>query len=263
MVRLPYSPPTASCWHADLMQLTPLGCWSQWPLPPQLQADLATVVSFADEPACGYELHIHTQGVVPTRSCNWHDLYNALIWSLFPASKQAMNGAHMAALGAGQGRGPRRDALTLFDECGVLLVTEDSAVFAELNTHQWSALLWLRRRQWLDGQVRPYLFGHALYESLHQPFTGLCAKVLGVVVDADFTQRPLAERYRLLDLRLAQAIASGQVLHSPRWLAPLPLLGIPGAVAANAEAGYYCGDQFRPLRRPRPGFDCLDLRLPP
>ena len=39
------------------------------------------------------------------------------------------------------------DAITLFDECGLLLVAEEPAVFAELNAHHWPALLWQRRRQ--------------------------------------------------------------------------------------------------------------------
>lgn len=259
--------PAVMPWFADLAALTPLYQWPDWPNQGQLSAQLGAqaAISFvADAPMSeGYEAYISRLGAVPTRSHNWHDLYNALIWALFPASKRAMNSAHMAAMAAGNGRGRRRDALTLFDECGLLLVAEDTAVFAELNAHQWPALLWQRRAQWLAGNIRPYLFGHALYEALHQPFAGLCGKVLGVVVAPGFGQLALAERYLLLDQQLAQAIASGQVLQSPRLLAPLPLLGIPGAIAANAEPDYYRGDQFRPLRQPRLGFDELDLRLLP
>lgn len=259
--------PPVTPWHGDMAELTPLYQWSNWPCPAQLSRSLGNraAICFSEETpvAEGYEVHIHRCGRVPTRSGNWHDLYNALIWSLFPASKRAMNHAHVAAMGESGGRGARRDALTQFDECGLLLVSASAEVFAELDSHQWQSLLWQRRPQWLAGSIRAYLFGHALYEALHQPFAGLCGKVMGVVVDADFGQLPLTERYQLLDAQLAQAITTGQVLNAPRRLAPLPLLGIPGAVAANAEPGYYCGDQFRPLRRPRPGFDCLDLRLPP
>lgn len=256
--------PALTPWFADLAALTPLYQWLDWPSHGQLSAQLgapAAIHFVAAAPmAEGYEAHIARLGVVPTRSHNWHDLYNALIWALFPASKRAMNHAHLAAMAAGGGRGARRDAITLFDECGLLLVAEDAAVFAELNAHQWPALLWQRRQQWLAGTIRPYLFGHALYEALHQPFAGLCGKVLGVIVAPGFGQLPLAERYALLDQHLALAIAAGQCLNAPRWLAPLPLLGVPGAIVANAEADYYRGGQFRPLRQPRPGFDCLDLR---
>lgn len=260
---LAYEPPAGGGLFDDLAVLTPFQRWQQWPEPEQLATQLATPVSFSSTIAAQYERHIFHHGVVPTRSGNWHDLYNALIWSLFPASKRAMNHAHVAAMGESGGRGARRDALTQFDECGLLLVSDSAEVFAELDSQQWQSLLWQRRPQWLAGRIRAYLFGHALYEALHQPFAGLCGKVMGVVVDADFGQLPLTERYQLLDAQLAQAITTGQVLTAPRRLAPLPLLGIPGAVAANAEPGYYCGDQFRPLRRPRPSFDCLDLRLPP
>ena len=258
-----FEPPAAGRLFDDLASLTPLRNWHQWPEPEQLAAQLATSVHFLSATVHRYESHIFQYGQVPTRYGNWHDLYNALIWSLFAASKQAMNAAHMAAMDTGQGRGPRRDALTLFDECGLLLVADSAEVFTELNGHQWQSLFWRRRQQWLTGTIRPYLFGHALYESLHHPYAGLCGKVLGVVVDADFGQLSLAERYRRLDQQLAQAITAGHLLTTPRRLSPLPLLGIPGVVSENADADYYSGEQFRPLRQPRPGFDCLDLRDQP
>ena len=258
-----WQPSAADFWFADLVLLTPHSHWLKWPNLAQLNALLGPELTLvaAQEQQQGYEAHIYRHGQVPTRSHNWHDLYNALIWALFPASKRAMNRAHMVAMHDTAGRGPRRDAITLFDECGLLLVAEEPAVFAELNAHHWPALLWQRRRQWLAGTIRPYLFGHALYEALRQPFAGLCGKVLGVVVDAHFGQLALAERYRLLDQQLAVAIDNNRVLTAPRQLAPLPLLGIPGAVITNAEPDYYLGEQFRPLRRPRLGFDCLDLRV--
>ena len=44
-------------------------------------------------PAVDYEKHIFITGEVSTREKNWHDLFNALVWSRFPSLKVAMNGS--------------------------------------------------------------------------------------------------------------------------------------------------------------------------
>jgi hypothetical protein len=70
-----------------------------------------------------YEHRIYTTGQVSTRPDNWHDLFNALVWMRFPRIKIAMNTLHYHAYSqqtAGR-RGALRDALTLFDECGVIV----------------------------------------------------------------------------------------------------------------------------------------------
>src|SRR5690606_3227669 len=75
-----------------------------------------------------YELHIADTGEVETRAENWHDLFNALAWLSFPRAKAAINAQHAAILEArgdaeARHRGSERDALTLFDEGGVVVAT--------------------------------------------------------------------------------------------------------------------------------------------
>jgi hypothetical protein len=68
----------------------------------------------------GFEARTYASGQVPVRPVNWHDLFNALVWMVFPTAKAAVNGRHFLELetqAAGQ-RTPTRDALTHFDEDG-------------------------------------------------------------------------------------------------------------------------------------------------
>ena len=88
----------------------------------------------------GYEARIFASGEVPTRAGDWHDFFNALAWCAWPRTKAACNHLHLAELHARTaaglpGRGPRRDALTQFDECGIVEVSSDADIPALLAAH--------------------------------------------------------------------------------------------------------------------------------
>src|SRR5260221_13535379 len=75
-----------------------------------------------------YELRIAQSGEVETRPQNWHDFFNALAWIAFPKAKAAINAQHAAILEErgdeeARRRSPERDALTLFDEGGVIVAS--------------------------------------------------------------------------------------------------------------------------------------------
>lgn len=197
-----------------------------------------------------YEMRIWARGEVATRPDNWHDFFNALVWFTFPAAKAAVNARHVAALavrGSAGGRGHDRDALTHFDECGVLVVSSDPSLLALLRSFQWSALFWERRLD-LARALRCFVFGHATYEQLRQPFRGLTAKAVLYEQTHDWLRRPLAEQLADLDQRLAGELAAGE--HGlPRAFHPLPLMGLPGVTPDNESAAYYADRwQFRPGR---------------
>ena len=97
-----------------------------------------------------YEPRIFLHGEVQLRPCDWHDVFNALVWLTFPRTKAALNACHFRALERGQGgasrnRGPVQDALTLFDESGVIVVSGDPALSGMLVEHAWKDLFWRRR----------------------------------------------------------------------------------------------------------------------
>jgi len=173
---------------------------------------------------------------------------------VWPRSKAACNALHLteqhSRLAAGlAGRGPRRDALTQFDECGVLVVSTDPEISALLAAHAWEAAFWQQRARLL-ATTRFLVFGHASWDQLREPFFGLCAKAIHRVVDADWLAQPLPARQAEADVWLAAHLASPTQPFGKASLVPLPLLGIPGLTPASDCADYYRDTrQFRPRRQ--------------
>ena len=203
-----------------------------------------------DEPG-GYEERIFARGEVPTRHGDWHDFFNALAWCAWPRTKAACNRLHLAELHARAaaglpGRGPRRDALTQFDECGIVVVSSDTDLLALLAAHEWEEALWTRRARLLQT-TRFLVFGHGTWDQLRAPFVGLCAKALYRVVDPAWLALPAADARAETDAWLAAHLTTNIDTLTPRSLSPLPLLGIPGVTADSECAAYYRDTrQFRP-----------------
>ncbi|MBA4742965.1 MAG: DUF3025 domain-containing protein [Azoarcus sp.] len=201
----------------------------------------------------GYEARIDASGVVPTRRDDWHDFFNALSWCAWPAAKAALNAAHTDEIAARRaaglaGRGRRRDALTQFDECGMVVVSCDPCVPTLLASHAWEAVF-VTRRAALPPTTRFFVVGHASWEALRSPFVGLCAKAVHRVVSEDWLAQDETAQRQELDCWLACLIADRHALATPRSLRPLPLCGIPGVTPENESPAYYRDTrQFRPRR---------------
>lgn len=195
-----------------------------------------------------YESRIFERGQIATRSCNWHDMLNALIWKKYPAIKSAMNARQaetIARVGAKR-RTSEQDALTQFDEAGALLVLRDRRLLALWDAHDWTGLFLDQRQAWANGGISLAIFGHALLEHALHPQILLVAKAL-VVVDED-SQLDLAA----IDALAADAIADGACLADPQRLRPLPLSGIPGWHREPQDRRFYAETAcFRPLRSGR------------
>ena len=197
-----------------------------------------------------YEPRVYLRGEVQLRAGNWHDLFNALVWLTFPRAKAALNERQFRLLErrrAGN-RGPAQDALTLFDECGVIVATSDPAASALLTSHAWKELFW-RRRAGLALHMRFYLFGHALFEHMLQPFVGVTGRGILCAVGPEFFALPPERQIDHLDRQLASLIADPARLVATRELAPVPMLGIPGWSPDNELEQYYDNTAyFRPAR---------------
>lgn len=178
-----------------------------------------------------YEAHIAASGEVPTRS-NLHDLFNALVWFSCPRTKVMLNtrqAVQIARDGVRSRRGPVRDAATLFDENGVLLVTRSHHIVEALRRRDWRTALVEHRGAWGD-EVRPIVFGHALMEKLVRPWKSITGHVWHVNLDP---RAPLDA----VDAAVAASIAANDF--SPKRFSPLPVLGIPGWWHANADHRFY------------------------
>ncbi len=204
----------------------------------------------ASRSAFRYEERIYCRGELQVRESNWHDLFNVLVWLTFPRAKAALNARHHAAFeerastGA-PNRGPTEDALTLFDEGGVVVAAASPELLDLLRSFAWKELFW-RRRLELAASMRFFLFGHALYEKALRPFVGITGRGLCFEIGTDFLNAPVADQLAELDTRLAGHIGAPDVFIAPKGLAPVPILGVPGWCAENETGSFYDNtDYFR------------------
>ena len=201
-----------------------------------------------DKLQLAYEERVQAHGEIVTRPDNWHDFFNALVWLRFPRTKAALNAAHLRCMrehrGAA-GRGPIRDALTQFDESGIVVASADAALLDLLTERRWKELFWVRRSAVL-ANMRFLVFGHGLYDALRAPFYCMCGRVAMFTVDRAMIGESAVALCEALDPLLAGRFAA-DFYPRPRALLALPLLGIPGMTDDNlAEAYYDDQQQFRP-----------------
>lgn len=205
--------------------------------------------------AAQYEPRCYLSGELQTRRHNWHDLYNALVWLTFPRAKAALNERHYHALtglemSAGSQRGRVRDMATLFDESGVVVASSDESLLQMLRDFQWKDLFW-QQRQACGTQMEFSIFGHGLYEKAMQPYIGMTGQGLLLKVPSEYFAWDDNRRMQYLDAAMADYIAAPGHCLSTRELNPVPLLGIPGWWAENADPRFYDNTgYFRAGRRP-------------
>ena len=197
-----------------------------------------------------YELHIIETGEVETRADSWHDLFNALAWITFPRAKARINAQHAAILAQGgvaeaRRRSPERDALTLFDEGGVIVASASTALLRLMVDFEWKELFWTRRAE-LREKVRFLVFGHACYEQALEPYIGMVAKTVFVPVSEFFFMLGPESQIEEADKLVANHFDSRARFASPKSMAPMPLLGVPGwHFDAQDEAFYDDASHFR------------------
>ncbi len=182
--------------------------------------------------AMAYETRIATTGEIPTRQ-NWHDIFNALQWLAFPQTKSTISQMHTDLLRNGgtseaRFRSVPRDVLTMFDESGIVVASEDASLLALVRNFQWKTLF-VDRREEAAAKLRCLLIGHGLLEKSLSPFIGMTAKA--VLLNTD--------RNADLDAQVADWLGNSRNLVSARNLAPLPVLGIPGWDSRNTAPSFY------------------------
>jgi hypothetical protein len=200
-----------------------------------------------------YEVRTWQRGELQVREHNWHDLFNVLSWLTYPRTKAALNARHYAAAlsqrdGCAVNRSPLQDALTLFDEGGMIVASSDQELLCDLRNFAWRHLF-VARRACTIRHMHWLVLGHALAEKLLAPYIGVTGHSLLLAVDDDFHGLPEGERIERLDARAAAVIADGAAFAGVRDLAPVPVLGVPGAWPASGEASFYDNARyFRPRR---------------
>lgn len=254
---------------AERPLLLPLQAWTRW-ISGDDWPDRATLQRLLDEAAVRvasgaplrlvapggklpYEIRVYESGELECRERNWHDLFNVLVWLAFPQAKATLNARHHAAWSAdgGSGRGAVRDALTLFDESGLIVLSARPMLLQMIRDFRWKPLFWTRRGE-IAGNMCFLPFGHALCEKALAPYRGLTGHAVLLEAGADLLALPPAAQMAYVDAQLAAWLAGPQVMQSTRELAPLPVLGIPGWCPGNESEAYYDDTEyFRPGRRGR------------
>ncbi|HPQ96117.1 MAG: DUF3025 domain-containing protein [Thiothrix sp.] len=249
--------------HPAFAQLGAVRFWehcSTWPdctllggrLPPGLQVCSGALVRFVPQdgtlpyPALYYEERIARHGLVATRA-NWHDFFNALVWGLYPAAKVRINTLHGRDIEtAGMARTARRDALTLFDENGVVLVGSDRALLQAVLDFRWVEVF-DPGAGWGTSLVCQ-VFGHALFEKLMTPYVGLTAHAILLQADAAFFELSLPRQQEWISHGLATVL---EHIDAPDRLSPVPVLGIPGWWPVQNDDFFSNRAYFRSKQRTR------------
>jgi len=161
------------------------------------------------DPTTLYEGRILERGEVPTRSDDWHDLFNALAFITFPRAKRALHARQYrvlksrlpeGALRLPNARTREQDALALFDEGGICIAAAHEVAPELADVDDATLRGWLER-----GAVRVIPFGHALYEHLVAGLPCPFGAAHVVALPADALRRDdLLDR---VDLALSQALA--------------------------------------------------------
>lgn len=204
-----------------------------------------------------YEVRIYQDGEIQTRERNWHDFFQVLMWCQFPLTKRKINQLHAeAVLGrlskppTSSIRSPVENCLTLFDECGMIIAASERRLLDLINQFKWRELF-INHRSSFEKQIDCYMFGHAMYEKSLQPYIGMTANSLCLLVDEDFFDQNRTARIRKVD-QLACDYFSAQPCLCTSDLHPLPLLGIPGWDARNKQPEFYDNSEyFRKARNKR------------
>lgn len=211
-----------------------------------------------------YESFIFEQAQVPTRN-NWHDFFNGLIWLQFPRTKRYFNEQHTLDIQRldvetqdtsplhkkAKGRSAVRDRLTHFDECGLVLFTDQVWLENALDAHEWQQIFVNKALYW-DSNIVPLVFGHALWEMLLNPFIGLTAKATVVCLPSATLKQINQLKKKSSDEKLIQMfdelllshLTKNKLIFQTKPWKPLPLLGIPSWSNKPQNDAFYANKSY-------------------
>ena len=192
-----------------------------------------------------YESRIYLKGELQTRTENWHDFFNAMVWLGFRHIKHTLNEFHYTisqTRDSGTNRSPLENAIALFDECGLIIICDNEALLELIRRHQWKKLF-IDHRDEFNQHIRCITFGHAMYEKALNPYIGMTAHAILIHSDG-LLNKDLSK----IDEFVASMWKNKEIT-TTRDLQPVPILGIPGWYKNNQTEEFYDNqDYFRPER---------------
>jgi len=200
-----------------------------------------SICSFEEQ----YEPRVYLKRELQTRTQNWHDFFNAIIWLKFPETKKALNELHyiQAKLRKkGSNRSTLENRITQFDECGAIIITNDKKLLDLIKNHQWNELF-VKNRKAFDENLKCIIFGHAIFEKALNPYIGMTCHC--ILVESDKLMEDIKnDDFSRIDLKMAD-LWKNKISRSPRKFNALPVLGIPGYWAEQNSLFYKNTKYFR------------------
>lgn len=204
-----------------------------------------------------YQLRIFLSGEVPSRPNNWHDFFNAWTWIYLPKVKATINWRHFQCIEESSGfpwrleggnRNREQDMLTLFDEGGMLVVTDNDELWDLIVRRQWKQIF-CERFDELESKVNFVPVGHALFECALQGHPRLHASCVRVRCPSTLkagASNPveLSRFWQRVDECAALEINRRAHLRSPDDLHALPIWGIPGWHPRAGEPAFVADSSY-------------------
>lgn len=192
-----------------------------------------------------YESRIYLKGELQTRLENWHDFFNAMCWLQFPKTKASLNALHFESSKvrqSGTNRSPLENAITLFDECGAVIVANDDSLLDLIRNHQWKELFW-NNKEAFGKRVQCYVFGHAMHEKSLTPYIGMTTHSIMIKQNCDFFKNDYSEQLREID-QIISGLWMNKSVETTKDLQPFPLLGTPGWWNHIQDEGFYLNTEY-------------------
>ena len=204
-------------------------------------AQSTIIESFEDQ----YEPRVYLRKELQTRTENWHDFFNAMVWMSFPNTKKTLNALHFKAASsreAGTNRSTLENRITQFDECGAVILTSNSALLELVRNHQWKELF-IEHRDAFENEIKCVIFGHAIFEKALAPYIGMTCHCI-LIDDKKLLKEVHEGDYTNLDLYLDD-LWKHTLSTNPERFNALPVLGIPGYWSDQSTTFYNNDKYFR------------------
>lgn len=221
-------------------------------IPIKFVPQAATCKSFQEQ----YEPRIYLTGEVQTRLNNWHDLFQVLVWKTFPKTKRLLNALHYQAASQrlaednkNTQRTEQENFLTLFDECGIVIISCEQYLLNLIRAFQWPELFWENRNKF-QSKIACYTFGHAMYEKALTPYIGMTANAILILTDDAFFKLDNLKKRLAIDDMIVSNLRQERSLNPRQKLNPFPILGVPQWYNENKSLDFYLNkNYFREGRR--------------
>lgn len=187
-------------------------------------AQSSIINTFEDQ----YEPRVYLKGELQTRTQNWHDFFNAIIWLKFPETKKALNDLHFIQAkqrNKGSNRSTLENRITQFDECGAIVITNNKKLLELIKNHEWEELF-LKNKSAFEENLKCVIFGHAIFEKALNPYIGMTCHCL-LIESNELLEDIKNDDFSNIDQKMAE-LWRNKISRSPLKFNALPVLGIPG-----------------------------------